>query len=352
MAEILYGALAAHIAAGTPSPVYLICGDDGYLRRRALDALKDAFMPAVMPAFNYTEFDGSTCTVDEIAAAAETLPVMDERRVVLVKDMDAAAVGAEQYRRLEALLGAPYDSCVLIFFQVSVKASAKAGDRQGAMRSLIKKHGTVINCKTPSAGEIADILTDAAKETGASLSRADAAFMVERCGTDITNLLSELAKLSAMGGGKITRAAIEQHTTQSLDVKAYLLASHVIAGRRREAFAVLEDLFEERTEPVVVLAILSGSFIDLYRARLAADERKDAADMAALFGDEYKGKEKRLSFSFRDCRRFSPALLRQWCLLLCETDAQLKSSRVDGKILLEKTLAEMFLLAERFRAGR
>lgn len=352
MAEILYGALAAHIAAGNPSPVYLICGDDGYLRRRALDALKAAFMPDIMPAFNYTEFDGSTCTVDEIAAAAETLPMMAQRRMVLVKDMDAAAIGAEPYRRLEALLDAPYDSCVLIFFNVSVKASAKAGDRQGAMRALIKKHGTVVNCKTPSAGEIADILTDAAKEAGASLSRSDAAFMVERCGTDITNLLSELAKLSALCGGTITRSAIEENTTQSLDVKAYLLASHVIAGRRREAFGILEDLFGERTEPVVILAILSGSFIDLYRARLVSDGRKDVSDMVSLFGDEYKGKEKRLSFSFRDCRRFPPALLREWCLLLCQTDAKLKSSRVDDKILLEKTLAEMFLLAERFRAGR
>lgn len=349
MSEINYSALAGHIKTGVPSPVYLICGDDGYLRRRALDALKKKYMPDVLPEFNYTEFDGSVCSVEEIAAAAETLPMMAERRMVLVKDLDAAAIGAEQYRKLEALLGAPYDTCVLIFFNVSVKSSAKSGDKQGAMRSLIKKQGTVVNCKTPTAGEIADIITLSAKETGAELSHADAAYMVERCGTDITNLLSEIAKLNAMYGGKITRAAIERHTTQSLDVKAYLLASNVIAGKRREAFVIMEELFEERTEPVAVLAIMAGSFIDLYRAKLAAAERKTADDMADIFGEEYKGKEKRLSFSFRDSRRYPVELLRQWCLLLCETDAQLKSSRVDSKILLEKMLAEMFLLAERYR---
>ncbi|MBQ1555431.1 MAG: DNA polymerase III subunit delta [Clostridia bacterium] len=349
MSEIQYTALAAHIKTGVPSPVYLLCGDDAYLRRRALDALKAAYLPDVLPEFNYTEFDGSTCSVEEIAAAAETLPMMAPRRMVLVKDLDAAAIGATEYRKLEALLGAPYDTCVLIFFNVSVKTSAKAGDKQGAMRNLIKKQCTVVNCKTPSAAEIADILTAAAKENGASLSRADASYMVERCGTDITNLLSEIAKLTAMYGGKITRAAIDRHTTQSLDVKAYLLASNVIAGKRRDAFGILEDLFAERTEPVAVLAIMAGSFIDLYRAKLAAADRKTADDMPALFGDEYKGKEKRLSFAFRDSRRYSPELLRQWCLLLCRTDAQLKSSRVEGTILLEKMLTEMFLLAERYR---
>ena len=147
MAEINYSAVRGHIASGKPSPVYLICGDDSYLRRSSLALLKEKYMPDVLPEFNYTEFDGSDCTVDEIAAAVETLPMMAERRMVVVKDMDAAAISAEQYRKLESFLGSvgSNESCVLIFFNISVKASAKSGDRQGAMRGLIKKAGTVIN---------------------------------------------------------------------------------------------------------------------------------------------------------------------------------------------------------------
>ena len=170
-----------------------------------------------------------------------------------------------------------------------------------------------------------------------------------RCGSDITNLLSELAKLHSLCGGKITRAAIDANTTQSVDVKAYMLASNVISGRRGDAYRIMEELFEEKTEPVAVLAIMSGAFIDLYRAKLASEQRKNADDMPALFGEEYKGKEKRLSFSFRDCRRYSHALLRKWCVMLCDTDAALKSSRVDGRILMEKLLAEMFAAAEAAR---
>ncbi len=349
MAEINYSALGGLIASGQPSPVYLICGDDGYLRRRSLDILREQFKPDVLPEFNYTEFDGSECSVDEISAAAETLPMMAQRRMVVVKDLDAAAISADQYRKLESLLSAPYDSCVLIFFNVSVKASAKSGDRQGAMRSLIKKKGTVVNCKAPTPAEAADIILDAAAGMNTQISRSDAAYMVERCGTDATNLLSELAKLHSLTGGRITRAAIEANTTQSVDVKAYMLASNIISGKRRDAYQILEELFDERTEPVAVLAIMSGAFIDLYRAKLASAQRKTADDMAALFGEEYKGKEKRLSFSFRDCRRYSPELLRRWCSMLCDTDAALKSSRVDGKILLEKLLAEMFAAAEVIR---
>ena len=355
MAEINYSALSGHIAAGKPSPVYLICGDDGYLRRSSLDMLKEKYKPDVLPEFNYTEFDGSVCTVDEIAAAVETLPMMAERRMVVVKDMDAASLSAEQYRKLESFLGSVggNESCVLIFFNVSVKASAKSGDKQGAMRSLVKKAGTVINCKTPAAAEITDILLTEAGNIGAKISRADASYMVERCGSDITNLLSELAKLHSLcqsqGDGRITRSAIDANTTQSIDVKAYMLASNVISGRRGDAYRIMEEMFDERTEPVVVLAIMSGAFIDLYRAKLCDGERKNADDMASLFGEEYKGKEKRLSFSFRDSRRFSLSLLRKWCTMLCRADAALKSSRVDGKILMEKLLAEMFTAAEAAR---
>ncbi len=349
MAEINYSALDSHINGGTPSNVYLICGDDGYLRRSSLEKLKAAYMPTFMPEFNYNEFDGSSCRIEEIAAGVEMLPVMTDRKMVVVKDLDASAIGSEQYIKLEQLLGSLYDTCVLIFFNVSVKSSVKNGDKQGAMRGLIKKFGTVINCKTPSIGEIADILMYSAKEMGADISRGDANFMIERCGTDITNLLSELAKLYSLCNGKITRAAIESNTNQSVDVKAYMLASNVIQGKRREAFEIMRDLFDERTEPVAVLAIMSGAFVDLYRAKLASACGKNAEDMVGIFGDEYKGKEKRLSFSFRDCRRYSPELLRRWCVKLYQTDAALKSSRTDGRILMEQLLAEMFLTAEEYR---
>lgn len=349
MAEINYSALEEHITHGNPSPIYLICGDEGYLRRRSLEKLKEKYMPVVMPEFNYNEFDGGVCTVDQIAAAVETLPVMAERRMVTVKDLDAAAISSEQYGKLEVLLSLPYDTCVLIFFNVSVKSSAKNSDKQGAMRNLIKKYGTVINCKIPTSGEVCQIILDGARKIGVDISRADAAYMIERCGADITNLLSELAKLNSLCGGKITRVAIDSNTTQSIDVKAYMLASNVIQGKRREAFATMKDLFDERTEPVVILAIMSGTFVDLYRAKIASASGKNAEDMAKIFGEEYKGKEKRLSFSFRDCRRYPVELLRRWCNLLCDTDAALKSSRTDGRILMEKTLTEMFVLAEGFR---
>ena len=349
MGEINYSEMDRHIAEDSPSPVYLICGDDGYLRRESLEKLKKKYMPPIMLEFNYNEFDGSECTIDEIAAAAETLPIMTERRMVIVKDLDASAIGAEKYRKLEELLSSPYDSCLLIFFNVSVKSSAKSGDKQGAMRALIKKNGTVINCKTPTNAEICSIVLSRAKEIGAEISRNDAAYMIEYCGTDITNLISELAKLSALCGGKITRAAIDRNTTRSIDVKGYMLASYIFQGKRREAFETMKDLFDERTEPVVVLAIMSGSFIDLYRAKLASSSGKNAEDFAALFGSEYKGKEKRLNYSFRDSRRYSTELLRKWCVLLYETDALLKSSRTDGKILMEELLAKMFVAAEEFR---
>lgn len=348
MSEINYSALDEHIQSGKPSPVYMICGEDGYLRRNSLEKLKNAYMPTFMPEMNYSEFDGSKCSINEIANTVEMLPMMADRRMVVVKDLDAAAIGSEQYKKLEELLGSieDYDTCVLIFFMMSEKSSSKSGDKQSSLRSLIKKHGTVINCKTPISNEIADIILDYAKSIDTKLSRSDASYMVERCGSDIINLLSEVAKLSSLCAGQITRKAIDENTSQSVDVKAYMLASNVIQGKRREAFTVMNELFDDKTEPVVVLAILSGSFIDLYRVSLAVSQGKRAEDMVSIFGDEYKGKEKKLSFSFRDARRYPTELIKKWCEMLFKADVELKSSPIDSRIIMERLLAEMFTAAE------
>ena len=158
MAEINYSAVGGHIASGKPSPVYLICGDDSYLRRSSLALLKEKYMPDVLPEFNYTEFDGSDCTVDEIAAAVETLPMMAERRMVVVKDMDAASISAEQYRKLESFLGSvgSNESCVLIFYQSSQRACETAcalrSARQNNPRSDRRKHHAERRCKGVYAG--------------------------------------------------------------------------------------------------------------------------------------------------------------------------------------------------------
>ena len=75
--------------------------------------------------------------------------------------------------------------------------------------------------------------------------------------------------------GEITRADVELVTHKSLEASIFDLSKALLgSGGRTRAFQILNDLFTQREEPTRVLSVLSGAFIDLYRAKAAHNAGK------------------------------------------------------------------------------
>ena len=70
---------------GEPKAVYYLYGEDGYMLKAASDAVVEAALPGGPNEFNFQKFRGNDASADAIRSAAETLPFMTKRRVVLVQ---------------------------------------------------------------------------------------------------------------------------------------------------------------------------------------------------------------------------------------------------------------------------
>ena len=97
-----------------------------------------------------------------------------------------------------------------------------------------------------------------------------------------------------------------------------------------------------------ILYVLSMSFVDLSRARAAISAGVETSKAAADFG--YKGREFAMRNAFRDCRKLPQQFLRRALEVLARADFELKSSGNDEKIVLQKTITELFLLLGEERA--
>ena len=105
------------IDAGAVPPVCLFTGPEVYVKREALDRLRSKLPPG-LEALNESVLEG--VTAQQIIDAAETLPMMCERRIVVVRDWAPLLSGKskneeEEVKRLEAWLDGPPASCALIF---------------------------------------------------------------------------------------------------------------------------------------------------------------------------------------------------------------------------------------------
>jgi len=78
--------LILQIQRGKVSPVYLLHGEETYLIEDTLSEMIEILAPKNVRDFNMDVFSGTTVSVTEVLSAADTYPVMAERRIVVVKD--------------------------------------------------------------------------------------------------------------------------------------------------------------------------------------------------------------------------------------------------------------------------
>ena len=92
------------------------------------------------------------------------------------------------------------------------------------------------------------------------------------------------------------------------------------------------------------LAALSGTFLDMYCARLAREDGISAQKAAPMFGC-FGGKAWVFSNKiYPAAARLDISYLRKTVSVLSETDIRLKSSSADPQTVIEETVVKMFEL--------
>lgn len=322
------------------SPVYVLYGEESYLVEQYTRLIAKQAVGDPDDAFNMHRFDGQSVTPEQLEEAVEALPLIAERTCVTVRDMD---LGAHAERLAELLRQMP-DTCVLVFWQMTVQPEKKKN--WTAFLAEAEGRGCVVNFTRKTAGDVVKLLVGGAKRRGCVLAAEDARLMVEQAGNDLNLLLCELDKLVALAdGGTITREMIERLGTKNLEARVFDLSKAIFAGRAKQAYELLHQLFVQREEPITVLAVLSNAYADVYRAKVASIGGVTAESLASDF-KSYKGKEFRLRNAARDAGRMSVAMLRESLEILAQADNDMKFARQDGRTALEQTVSRLIARAQ------
>ena len=338
--------LKQQLKEGRLARVYFLYGEESYLAARYAQMIADkAVGKDSFAEFNLRKFDGTDFSIEELEDAVEALPLMAERKCVMVRDLDIGA-SASTADRVQALLASPPEECVLVFWMDAVQPDMKKSARWKAFGAAVDKVGCVVEFPKKTAGDVAQMLCAGAQRRGSSMTPEVARLLVEQCGNDLNLLLNELDKLCALAGeGGVTREHVEQAATRSLETSVYQLTKELLQNHYQQVYEVLRRLFYQREKPVMILSVLSGCYVDLYRAKAAASAGVPAESLAAEF--KYRGREFVLRNAARDSARLSLQTLRRCLDVLAEADTQLKSGRADEERgVLEKTVAKLIVLAK------
>lgn len=345
MAELHEADLKKQIEANTLSGVYFLYGEEKYMvsvwaQRLIKKAAGKDFLD-----FNLQRFVGDA-SVDALDDAVQALPFMAQRKCVAVADLTLEGRAPSEVKKLMELLEAVPETTVLVLYFAASSPALKKEKKWKDLFALCKEKGACVACMHRTQQDLERLLISAANKRGCTLSRSAAARMYRYVGNDLTALLNELEKVCAFtGGGEISNETIDRLVTRNLETRVYDLNKALLAGHYEQAYRTLGQLFDQNEEPVRILAVLSSAYIDLYRVRTALQSGETALEPAKHF-EEYKRREFRLTNAERDTHDLSTQMLRASLEVLLQADLDLKGSRTDRHLILERTLARLLVIAK------
>lgn len=325
-----------------PVGIYLIYGEESYLKKVYVDKIVSKTVDDAFGDFNLHTFDGKECTFSDIYESAGAVPMMAETKCVLVKDFPLDTLDESGFEQLKTVLEDNPDYCALIF---SFSAYAPKGAKWNKAVKMFEKYGNSVKLDKKTAPELIKMLESGAKKRGSAFDKGAAAYLVSCVGSDLNTLLNETEKVCAYASGRtVGKSDIDAVCIKSLDAKVFDMIKDLTAGRFDSAFRKLSVLFEQREDEFQILGALIAQYSDIYRAK-AAVKSGNRAEMIAKYYD-YSGKEFRLTNAARNASSLSFDAISECIEILSWADSTLKSSALDKRLVLEQTVVKLA------RAGR
>ena len=341
MAEFDEKQLKAHIKSGDFLPVYLFCGNEAYLKKYYSDTLAEKAVSKDFFDFNLQTFDGKGIDIQEIIDAAIMMPLMSDRRAVVVRDLKLEAMNDSDFTLLKDYLENPSESTVLIFLQTADDFSLLKAKK---IADIIKKKGAVCQLNKRSGNDLIKPLISSASKQGCVLTADGAHYLVSVVGDDFNVLINELSKVCHYAaGGEITKKHIDEVAVKTDEARIYDLTKFLLMKNFDKAYEVLGILLRQKTQPEFILGTIVGAYVDMYRAKVSLACGKGAEDLIEAYG--YGKTAFRMKNGARDSSRIDIDTLRKCIDVLTEADLKLKSGRDNPAVILEQLMVRLFLVS-------
>lgn len=255
-------------------PVYVLFGDEDFLKRQVLAALQALVLGPPGESFGLSSHAGDKAVFAAVHDELQTLPFLSPRRLVVVENADPFVT--RHRAALEKYVADPAPNGVLVLDVKSWPANTR-------LAKLVDASATLA-CKAPTGQRLPEWCARRASAAhGKQLSAAAAGMLVDLVGADLGLLDQELAKLAVYTGeaARIDVGDVDKVVGSSRAESTWKILDALAAGRPAEALEILDRLFDQGEDELRVLGAFSMQLRRLAQAyRLTQQGRPLAAALA------------------------------------------------------------------------
>ena len=322
------------VKANSVRGAYLFEGVEENIKAAALAALRGQLLPDGLEELNENLMENPS--TDALIAAAETLPFLADKRLVVVREHPALAGKAEADERLTEYMAHVPDSCVMVFL-----CRGKADARKKLYRA-IQKHGAVVTFSPLSDAELNAWIIKAFSALGKRCAPQTASLLAFTVGNDTALLRAEMEKIAALCGERedVADEDVRAVATRSIECTVFEMVDAVVAGQEGRAFSLLKDMLLSGSDRIGILAMLLRQYRLLQHVKIMQFEKKSAQEIKQRLGVAPFAAER----CIRQAAAYSGKEIKQAVDICLDTEYRIKSGRLNQEGALEAAMLAIFAL--------
>ncbi|MGN0367011.1 MAG: DNA polymerase III subunit delta [Suilimivivens sp.] len=230
--------------------IYLLFGEEAYLRKQYRDKLKEAIIGD--DNMNYHYYEGKDISIGEVIDQAETLPFFAQRRLIVLENSGFLKSGGEQ---LAEYFSAPAQTTYFLLVETEV-------DKRSKLYKTVTAKGCAVEFAVQDENTLKRWILGMVKKEDKKISENSLNYLLEKTGTDMENIRKETEKLFCycMNKEVITEKDIEEICTKRIGNHIFDMVSAIADKKQKQALELYYELLAQKEPPMRILFLIARQF--------------------------------------------------------------------------------------------
>lgn len=240
--------LSEDIKSGQLKQMYLLYGEEAYLRRQYKDRLREA-LAGEGDTMNVHSYEGKDISVGELIDLAETMPFLAERRVIILENTGLFKSGGE---KLAEYLETPASTAFFVFAEAEV-------DKRSRLYKQVQKGGRAVEFGVQDERTLKRWIAGILKKDGKQIAESCVEYFLEKVGSDMANIRTELEKLSCycMDRTVVEKEDVDSICTTRVSSHIFDMVTAIGEKRTEDALALYYELLALKEPPLRILFLIA-----------------------------------------------------------------------------------------------
>lgn len=320
------------LKTGNFQKIYLFYGEEEYLKKHYMEQCQKKIIPKGQEMMNLSVLEGNQVSGIQIIEAAETLPFLSEKRLVIIKNSELFKSGrADDLQMLVDFFPSCPESSCLLFIEAEV-------DRRNRGFKSIQKHGYSIEFTHLNEKDLITWVKNRCKKDQKEIDTSTTIYFLRTIGSDMERLSGEIDKLIAYVNTQkqIEKKDIDEICTSSLEVRIFELVKALGNKQAERALEIYSNLIFMKESPHMILAMMARQFRLILQVKYLHDQGYPSNQIARRIGVR--------DFIVKECLQqgqgFSMSALKEALQDALNADVNMKTGKVDPILGVEMLLIQ------------